>query len=1163
MQVGQVTALITAETQQFDQAIDASGRKAQRFGDTVRRGFGAVGKASAATLTAMAGGVAGFSKTVLDAGLSYNVLQQNSRAALSSIMGSAEAAAKQMDKLDEFARTSPFSKDVFITAQQQMLGFGMAAENVLPTLDAIQQAVAATGGSSHQVGELAYVLAQISSVGKVTATDLMQLGIRGVDAASMIGDQMGKTSGEIREMISSGAIDANEFISMITTGMQERFGGATASIKEQWSGAADRIKASTRDIGAAIGAVFIDPKGGGQAVTWGNQVADIFRSVEALAKQAMPRVAVLLEEPFGRVSDLLTSLNNKIANVDVDRMFTGLDKLKPYTPIIAGLTSAVLAWNTQMLASIPIIGNLVPALNPLVAGIAGLVLAVPQAREAIARFADSLRPAFSALKEAGVVVADVAIGLVERLTPGFDAVLNTVADVATAFTSFLPPLANVLQAALPLASAVSAIAEAFDSLPGPIKTAAAAFLVFRNPIGNLVTSFESIGAGLMDAVGYFRIARNEGESFGASLVSAITPASSKVTGLAGAIQGAIATAFNPMNLAVGGLAIAFGLWADAQAKAAERQREITQKSQEFLRYIDETTGKLDQAAARLQIIFDLEDQIDPSKMREWGLEYEDVADAILGVEDAQRRVGNVIDENRGKYDTRKYVNGIGDLVDAMQVQEGALSRSRVEWDRNRQIQDASRDSTEANTEALRRQKAELDNTASATANYSRLLEQHALLTDRAREAVAEFGSAGLSEQTLFFDETTEAGQRFNGTLRDMAQTALNLRNEMEKSGSTTGEIRAQMATQRADFVANAEAMGMSRDRAEELADALNLIPGNIRSEVDVEIGQALQKLGEVKIEMDTTTGTILLDGNPVPAQGKLGDFLEEVAGNPGTVEINGNFEPADMTVLEWILRTSNRTGTVIIDGNSMPAEVVTAELLKAIENGDPVVDIYGDDVPIMDVFNAFVNYAENRDPETQIKGNASDAQCKIDGLDGQRVSVNVDANTSTAESKVASMRARLSLPVHVPIVPVRGGGSAYPGGGTGGSGMVATMYAHGGFHEHRVAQISPAGAYRVWAEDETGGEAYIPLSVAKRPRSLRILDEVAARFGYLLVNRGTTRRFADGDPGPAPVAPTVQAGAVFPSQVVLRVGDREFTAYVSTVADSRIRQASEREERWA
>lgn len=72
-------------------------------------------------------------------------------------------------------------------------------------------------------------------------------------------------------------------------------------------------------------------------------------------------------------------------------------------------------------------------------------------------------------------------------------------------------------------------------------------------------------------------------------------------------------------------------------------------------------------------------------------------------------------------------------------------------------------------------------------------------------------------------------------------------------------------------------------------------------------------------------------------------------------------------------------------------------------------------------------------------------------------------------------------------------------------GSVKDYYARGGIRENHVAQLVPAGAMRVWAEPETGGEAYIPLAASKRDRSTAILDEVARRFGY-----GLVKIFADG-----------------------------------------------------
>lgn len=101
-------------------------------------------------------------------------------------------------------------------------------------------------------------------------------------------------------------------------------------------------------------------------------------------------------------------------------------------------------------------------------------------------------------------------------------------------------------------------------------------------------------------------------------------------------------------------------------------------------------------------------------------------------------------------------------------------------------------------------------------------------------------------------------------------------------------------------------------------------------------------------------------------------------------------------------------------------------------------------------------------------------------------------------------------------------------------GGVVEYYGNGGTREHHVAQIARAGAWRVWAEDETGGEAYIPLSPGKRDRSTAILGEVAGRFGYHLVPAGATFH-ASGSLTPAAVHPVsdpqVQATFVMPAGV--------------------------------
>src|SRR5699024_3851085 len=153
----------------------------------------------AAASTAGAGGVA----MLVRQGVAYNTLQQQSRAALTAITGSAEGANAQMDKLDDCARNSPFAKATIITVKQRRPGVGGEAGRVTPCLGSVQHARAGIGGSNQAIGDLAFIMAQISAGGKITGQDLMQFGSRGLNAAQLIGDQMGKTENDIRDSITS------------------------------------------------------------------------------------------------------------------------------------------------------------------------------------------------------------------------------------------------------------------------------------------------------------------------------------------------------------------------------------------------------------------------------------------------------------------------------------------------------------------------------------------------------------------------------------------------------------------------------------------------------------------------------------------------------------------------------------------------------------------------------------------------------------------------------------------------------------------------------------------------------------------------------------------------------------------------------------------------
>lgn len=279
-----VKVKLSAQIAEYATAMEEAARKTRAVGTETERAaqkreaFQALGTAA----MVVGGAMTALTLAVAKTGIEYNTLQQTSRAALTTLLGGAEAANAQMDKLDAFARTSPFSKTTFISAQQQMLAFGIEAQKVIPYLDAIQDAVAAAGGSNQQLGEIAFVMAQISAAGKITGQDLIQFGQRGVNAAELIGSQMGKTGAQIKSEITAGTLGADEALDALAAGMKAKFDGAAANVKDTFAGAMDRVQAAWRDLSADLMKPLVDPNGGGALVGVLNWAADLMRAVQKL-----------------------------------------------------------------------------------------------------------------------------------------------------------------------------------------------------------------------------------------------------------------------------------------------------------------------------------------------------------------------------------------------------------------------------------------------------------------------------------------------------------------------------------------------------------------------------------------------------------------------------------------------------------------------------------------------------------------------------------------------------------------------------------------------------------------------------------------------------------------------------------------------------------------
>ncbi|WP_435298541.1 tape measure protein [Timonella sp. A28] len=838
LKVGELYATLKLEDRDFNQALTRSGRSFSALRNTLSAGLQVAAGAFATTTLA----TAALGAAAVKVGYDYNRMQQSSRAALTTLLGSAEAANAQMDKLDAFAKNSPFAKQVFIQAQQQLLGFGMTAEDVIPTLDAIQNAVAAVGGGNQQVSEVTYALAQMQGQGKLTGETLNQLGQYGIDAATILGKEWGKTGAEIRDMASRpGGIPADQVFAPLTEGLMKRFGGATDNIKQQMDGAADRVKGAFRDIGSALAKPFVDPKGGGMAVEWTNKLADTMRAAETKIRPLVDILQNRYRPALDKITPALDKARGAINSWDLSKVNAQLDELSGYTPLIAGAATALFALGT---GSIPGLSALGLTLNPVVAGLAAVAVTSPEVRDAFASVMATLEPLLPVLHDAGVTLADVLMDALVTLAPAIGelAVGFSTAGVSLA-QSFIPALTNVLVAATPLVEVVAGLASFVGELPGPVLAAGAAMLLFRSHIVTLSTGLGELGQKFQQTE--MMRAWNAGLSASSTALigvsSAAASARSGIQKLGGAMLGAFG---GPVGLAITGISAALGAFMASQAQAQAQ-------SQEFRATLDQTTGAITEQTRAL--MFDelrghtYYDEL-MSVADALGLSMRDLVSMSLGeVTPAIERMNGRFAEYRDELDavSNSYERSLPkyeamrhqlELEDRLRMYlGGTIKQNSEDLEYNREkieavkgSQDGAAGATRSHTDAVKEQIDAQREAADANLSQAEATLRAKEAQDRASDAVSKYKKLA-KEGTATDKELTAAKREAESAVLSSVRSFKSHTDAMRRNNASAEDLDAVIGAQREEFIKQRRALGDSKKAANELADSYGLIPNNVKT----------------------------------------------------------------------------------------------------------------------------------------------------------------------------------------------------------------------------------------------------------------------------------------------------------------------------------------------
>ena len=210
-------ATLGLDTSEYEQGIEQARKETQSAANSLNRsantaGNGVSGMASqfaaasakatvlANMLTSLGTKAVGLAKNFVEMGISYNAQIEKYTTGFTNMLGSAQAAQEAMQAIQEDAARTPFDVASLTQANQLLISAGENAEYSRKVINALGDAVSATGGGSAGLSRMAANLQQIANVGKAATIDIKQFAYAGINIYQILADYTGKSVQEVQNM---------------------------------------------------------------------------------------------------------------------------------------------------------------------------------------------------------------------------------------------------------------------------------------------------------------------------------------------------------------------------------------------------------------------------------------------------------------------------------------------------------------------------------------------------------------------------------------------------------------------------------------------------------------------------------------------------------------------------------------------------------------------------------------------------------------------------------------------------------------------------------------------------------------------------------------------------------------------------------------------------
>lgn len=179
--------------------------------------------------------IAGGFTTAMKDGVSYNAQMERYTTSFTTMLGDQAKAQQLVNDLKTQAAKTPFGVGDLAKNTQTLMAFGMSADEAklrLGKLGDISQ------GDAQKMESLTLAFAQVSSAGKLSGQDLLQMINAGVNPLEEISRKTGKSISHLKDEMAKGAISADMVADAFAsaTGEGGRFYGAMDAQSKTFSG---------------------------------------------------------------------------------------------------------------------------------------------------------------------------------------------------------------------------------------------------------------------------------------------------------------------------------------------------------------------------------------------------------------------------------------------------------------------------------------------------------------------------------------------------------------------------------------------------------------------------------------------------------------------------------------------------------------------------------------------------------------------------------------------------------------------------------------------------------------------------------------------------------------------------------------------------------------